>query len=87
MIRRIPLMLVSVILAIGALAMGAALVYLFKATKARRPALPQIGLISAVAGAMADWSRSVIWRFPVAIRGVPAFRTAPLQTSAVEMYL
>jgi hypothetical protein len=51
--KLVQLVLVSVILAIGALAMGATLVYLFKATKARRPALPQIALVSAVAGPVA----------------------------------
>jgi MFS family permease len=51
--KALQLIVVSVILAIGALAMGAALAYLFRATKARRPEMPNIALISAVAGPVA----------------------------------
>ena len=47
------LLIVSIVLAIGALAMAGALVYLFKATKARRPEMPMVGLVCAVGGPVA----------------------------------
>ena len=64
--KTVELLAVSIILAIGALAMGAALVYIFKATKARRPQLPQIGLVSAVAGPVALAVSELLLQFTVA---------------------
>ena len=51
--KLVQLLIVSIVLAIGALAMAGALVYLYRATKARRPEMPAIGLVCAVGGPVA----------------------------------
>jgi hypothetical protein len=43
--------LVSVLLALAAVAMGLALSHLYRSTKARRPELPRIAIVTAIAGA------------------------------------
>jgi hypothetical protein len=47
----VQVILVSVLLALAAIAMGLALSHLYRSTKARRPQLPSIAIVTAIAGA------------------------------------
>jgi hypothetical protein len=47
----VKVILVSVLLALAAIAMGLALSHLYRSTKARRPQLPSIAIVTAIAGA------------------------------------
>jgi hypothetical protein len=47
----VKVILVSVLLALAAVAMGLALSHLYRSTKARRPQLPRIAIVTAIAGA------------------------------------
>jgi hypothetical protein len=47
----VKVILVSVLLALAAIAMGLALSHLYRSTKARRPELPSIAIVTAIAGA------------------------------------
>jgi hypothetical protein len=48
--KMVPLILVSIVLAIGAAAIALPLLYLYRATAARRPQLPRIALYAALLG-------------------------------------
>jgi hypothetical protein len=47
----VKVLLVSVLLALAAIAMGLALSHLYRSTKARRPELPSVAIVTAIAGA------------------------------------
>jgi hypothetical protein len=47
----VKVILVSVLLALAAIAMGLALSHLYRSTKARRPEMPSIAIVTAIAGA------------------------------------
>jgi hypothetical protein len=47
----VQVILVSVLLALAAIAMGLALSHLYRSTKARRPEMPSVAIVTAIAGA------------------------------------
>ena len=47
----VKVILVSVLLALAAIAMGLALSHLYRSTKARRPQMPSVAIVTAIAGA------------------------------------
>jgi hypothetical protein len=47
----VKVILVSVLLALAAIAMGLALSHLYRSTKARRPEMPSVAIVTAIAGA------------------------------------